>query len=282
MNVSRNVAQLQGEHVLLELECLDRMYLNAYIPKLTSENGVAWFFRGHLGDRFASTKKAGAMTERFVSAIAAFQRKHGLELVRFQKGQRKDDVFKRHLKKFKANEGEVFIKVAQEKARVPRTIRKNFGKGGTIPGIDYTTAMVNFYYFYCVDKDSGPFFIKFCSYFPYTAKLCLNGHEYLKCQLGRQGIAFQGLDNGLLCCADIAAAQRICDGLSAEKIDAFFRKWLRKLPHPFKPQDRAAGYRYELSVLQARIFPHSGMGSRPERALFLRRSDPREHRLGPT
>src|SRR5437667_7046392 len=43
--------------------------------------------------------------------------------------------------------------------------------------------MVNHYYFYCVDEDFGPFFLKFGSYFPYNAKLCINGHEYLKRQL---------------------------------------------------------------------------------------------------
>jgi hypothetical protein len=58
-------------------------------------------------------------------------------------------------------------------------VRKAFGDGGTIPWIDYSSANVNFYYFYCLDEDFGPFFIKFCSYFPYTAKLCINGHEYL-------------------------------------------------------------------------------------------------------
>ena len=251
MNLSRNVAELQREHVVLELECLDRMYLNAYVPRLTSENGVAWFFRGHLGRRFASTKDASPMTDRFVAAIGQFQMDHGLDLVRFQKGQRKDDVFQSRLQKFGGAEGVVFIGVAQEKARVPRTIRKHFKGGATIPWIDYSAAMVNFYYFYCVDEDFGPFFIKFCSYFPYTAKLCLNGHEYLKCQLRKKGIAFEALDNGLLSCADPAAAQRICDGLSAEKIQAFFGKWLRKLPHPFQPKDRAAGYRYDLSILQA-------------------------------
>ena len=251
MNVSRSVAELQREHVVFELECIDRMYLNAYIPRLTSENGIAWFFRGHRGHRFASTKEASPMTDCFVAAIGQFQMDHGLELVRFQKGQRKDDVFKSRLKKFRRAEGVVFIGVAQEKARVPRTIRKQFKNGATIPWIDYTTAMVNFYYFYCVDEDFGPFFIKFCSYFPYTAKLCLNGHEYLKCQLRKKGVAFEALDNGLLSCADLPTAQRICDGLSAEKIEAFFRKWLRKLPHPFKAKDRAAGYRYDLSILQA-------------------------------
>ena len=251
MSLSPNVAELQREHIRFELECIDRMYLNAYVPRLTTENGIAWYFRGHLGHRFASTKEASPMTERFVAAIARFQRDQGLELVRFEKGQRKDDVFKTRLKEFKRTEGVVFIGVAQEKARVPRTIRKQFRDGATIPWIDYTSAMVNFYYFYCVDEDFGPFFLKFCSYFPYTAKLCLNGHEYLKCQLGKKDVAFEALDNGLLSCANVKQAQRICDELSPEKIDRFFRKWLARLPHPFTRKDRAAGYRYDLSILQA-------------------------------
>src|SRR5262249_34120443 len=39
-------------------------------------------------------------------------------------------------------------------------------------------------------------------------------------------------------------------GLSAAKIDALLRKWLARLPHPFTAADRAAGYRYEISILQ--------------------------------
>ncbi len=45
--------------------------------------------------------------------------------------------------------------------------------------------------------------------------------------------------------------QKICDGRSAEKIDGFLRKWLRLLPHPFTGADRKAGYRYDISILQA-------------------------------
>lgn len=52
-------------------------------------------------------------------------------------------------------------------------------------------------------------------------------------------------------CEDPAEAQRISDALSAEKIDALFRKWLRRLPHPFRKEHRAAGCRYDLSILQA-------------------------------
>ena len=62
--------------------------------------------------------------------------------------------------------------------------------------------MVNHYYFYCVDEDFGPFFLKLCSYFPYNAKLCINGHEYLKRQLAKRGVAFEALDNGIKSCAN--------------------------------------------------------------------------------
>jgi hypothetical protein len=107
------------------------------------------------------------------------------------------------------------------------------------------------YYFYCVDEDFGPFFLKFCSYFPYNAKLCINGHEYLKRQLAKRKVTFEALDHGIKSCADPELMQRLSDGLSAERIDRLLRKWLKRLPHPFPPRDRAAGYRYQLSILQA-------------------------------
>ncbi len=68
--------------------------------------------------------------------------------------------------------------------------------------------MVNPYYFYGLDVDFGPFFFKFSSYFPYTVKIFLNGHEYLKRQLGQAGIASEAL----------------ADHLAVEKIEALIRK----------------------------------------------------------
>ncbi len=111
--------------------------------------------------------------------------------------------------------------------------------------------MVNQFYFYCVDADFGPFFLKFASYFPYNARLCLNGNEYAKRRAAKAGVEFTPLDNGFAGCADPARLQTICDRLSPAKIDALLRKWLRLLSHPFSRADRAAGYRYDVSVLQA-------------------------------
>jgi len=219
---------------------------------LTSAAGVASYFRNYKGHRFASTKEAVETSEAFRRNVFDFAKRQDIPVHRFAKGERKDDVMHGFLKDFREEQGVVFIGIAQEKATVPRTIRKRFGDGkGTIPWIDYTTAMVNFYYFYCVDEDLGPFFLKFCSYFPYGGKLCINGHEYLKRQLAKRGIAFEALDNGLLSCAQPATAQSIADGFNEQKIERFFRKWLKLLPHPFPAADRKAGFLYQLSVLQA-------------------------------
>jgi hypothetical protein len=114
-----------------------------------------------------------------------------------------------------------------------------------------TTALVNHYYFYCVDRDFGPFFLKLCSYFPYNGKVCLNGHEYLKRQLALKDLGFEALDNGLLRCDDPAQAQHLADGLSESRVEALVRKWLSLLPHPFTAEDRRARYLYDISILQA-------------------------------
>ena len=250
--IAQSVADILANHVKLSVEGIDRMYLNVYVPRLQTEQGIVWFFREHRGQPLPSAALMSPLSRRFVTALEAFAAEHELPLLQFHKGQRKDDVMAEHLRKFGKEEGVVFIGKAQEKSPVFRTEkRRNPRTGQPYPWIVRSTAMVNHYYIYAVDRDFGPFFLKFCSYFPFNAKLCLNGHEYAKRQLARKGLAFEALDNGVLSCADPERLQQICDGLSAEKIDGLLRKWLRLLPHPFTGADRQAGYRYNISILQA-------------------------------
>ena len=252
MSVSRSVAEVLADHVTLEVEGIDRMYLNVYVPGLQREQGVACFFRFHRGHQFASSALMDPISKAFVAALEAFARQEKIPVMTFRKGQRKDDVAAEQRKKFQKTEGVVFIGKAQEKTPVFRTERRRNEKtGGTYPWLVRSTAMVNQFYIYCVDRDFGPFFLKFSTYFPYNAKLCINGHEYAKRQLAQKGIGFEALDNGVRSCDDPKRLQAICDGLSAEKIDALLRKWLRLLPHPYEVRDRKAGYRYQISILQA-------------------------------
>ena len=250
--IAPSVADILNHHVTLAVEGIDRMYLNVFIPGLQYEQGIVRFFRAHRGQPVPSAALMNPMTRSFVAKLEGFVAQRAIPLVAFRKGERKDAVMAEHLRRFAQHEGVVFVGKAQEKTPVFRTEkRRSPTTGRPYPWIVRSTAMVNHYYVYAVDRDFGPFFLKFCSYFPFNAKLCLNGHEYAKRQLARDGIAFEALDNGVLTCADPKRLQRICDGLSAEKIDGLLRKWLRLLPHPFTGADRKAGYRYDISILQA-------------------------------
>lgn len=252
MTVARSVADVLDQHVLFEVESIDRMYLNVWVPRLAYGGGVAGFFVGHRGHHYASTALMDPMTKRFVADIHHFIAAHDLELVHFGKGERKDEITQRFLAGFTAEEGVLYVGRAQEKAGVWRTQRRhNPATGGSYAWLMRSSAFINHFYFYCVDADFGPFLIKFGTYFPYTAKLCINGNEWAKRQAAKAGIGFQPLDNGFASCEDVPALQAICDSLGPHDIEALLGKWLRILPNPFSVDDEAAGYRYDLSILQA-------------------------------
>jgi hypothetical protein len=258
MTLPRSAADVLADHVLFEIEAIDRMYLNLYQPRLQHGAGIASFFVGHRGNRFASSALMAPVTAAFTGSIGHFIAARGLELVRFGKGQRKDDVTREYLRRADLDArglvpGQVlYAGVAQEKQRVFRTIRRrNPVTGATYPWLVPASGVINQYYFYCVDEDFGPVCVKFSSYFPYTGRLIINGNEYAKRQAAKAGIGFVPLDNAFAAVDDVAAVQAICDGLDAGKIEALAAKWLAILPHPFTAEDTTAGYGYELPVLQA-------------------------------
>jgi len=252
---SPSVAEILDSHVSLEIEGIDRMYLNVYVPTLQYPSGVAAFLRKHRGHQYASSVLLEPISSEFVAKMEKFAEERQIPVMTFRKGQRKDDIAKAELAEFTKlgrTEGVLFVGKAQEKTPVIRTEKRWSDRTGRpYPWLVRSRAMVNHWYWYAVDRDFGPFFLKVCTYFPYTIKVCLNGHEYLKRQLAQERMKFEALDNGLHSCSNPKRAQEICDRLSAAKIDMFVRKWLRILPYPFTPADARAGYRYAISVVQA-------------------------------
>jgi hypothetical protein len=254
MTLPRTVAEVLSDHVLFEVECIDRMYLNVYVPGLQYAAGLVAYVHRQLGLPVASTAPLAKITDRFAAEMRSFAARERIPWVDFARDQRKDDVMHEHLAVFEAagkTEGVLFIGRAQEKTPLFRTEKRRRADGMSYPWIVKATGLVNHFYVYAVDADFGPFFLKFCSYFPYNAKLCLNGNHWAQRQAAAAGIAFEALDNGFAAVADPAALQAICDQLGPAHIDALLRKWLARLPHPFTAADRAAGYRYDISVLQA-------------------------------
>src|SRR3954465_6314846 len=251
MTLPRTVADVLTDHVVFEVECIDRMYCNVYVPQLQHAGGLLGYIHRQLGLPIASTAPLGKITDAFSAALRRFARDHPVPWGGFGAGPRKDDVMHEHLARFAAEEGVLFIGRAQEKTHLFRPERRRNAQGQAYPWIVKTTGVVNQFYVYAVDADFGPFFLKFGSYFPYNAKLCLNGHEWAKRQAAQAGIGHTALDNAFAAIEDVPAVQAICDRLGPAQIDALLRKWLAIVPHPFPAADRAAGYRYDISILQA-------------------------------
>src|SRR5437660_4553746 len=124
MSVSRSVAEMLADHVTLEVEGIDRMYLNVYIPGLQREQGVATFFRFHRGHQFASSALMDPISKTFVSALEEYARREKIPMIQFRKGQRKDEIAAEQRKDFHKPEGVGFIGKAQEKTPVFRTERR--------------------------------------------------------------------------------------------------------------------------------------------------------------
>jgi hypothetical protein len=112
---------------------------------------------------------------------------------------------------------------------------------------------VTSYYFYLWDDEFGPAFIKVCAYFPYPAKIWVNGHEWAKRQASREGIGYRELSDGFAATDDPAGLQRICDRLGPATIEAFAQRWFALLPLPLTDADRVAGYWWQLSMRQVEV-----------------------------
>ena len=100
MSLPRSVAEVLKSHVTLEVEGIDRMYLNVYQPRLQTDRGVASFFRFHRGELFASSALMNPMSKSFIAAVDRFVRREQVPLITFTKGQRKDDVTQEYRSRF--------------------------------------------------------------------------------------------------------------------------------------------------------------------------------------
>ena len=261
-----NINEVLEGHVGLDLECVDRLYLNAYVPTLQVSGQVVNFLTQHLGFPIPSPALLQTIGNRFRRDVKAFAAEHNVPILQLKKPDRTrwDDRKLDHVRPLlegaeaEGRSGVVAIVQAQEFQRVfsaknrssiPGVVRFEFVKEERRVGI---------YYFYIYDTDFGPGFIKVCTYFPYPAKVWCNGHEWAKRQAARAGLRFTELANGFASCDEPLALQALCDRFTPEVIQAYFDRWTAVIPTPFTDADRDAGYRWELSIA-GRGLSHPGL-----------------------
>ena len=242
-------------HVVLDIECLDRIYLNAYVPILQSSGQVVAFMTQHLGMPIPSPALMEKISTRFRRAVESFASANGIPWVRFGKDDRKIDVMTPYLDQQAATgrSGVAAVGVAQEFQRVWAAYQRDTQTAAPQYTFAKADRRVTCYYFYLWDEDFGAAFIKVCAYFPYPAKIWVNGHEWAKRQARKAGIGFTALSNGFAACDDPDGLQAICDRLQPGTIEVFAQRWLHRLPMPFGRKDQLAGYWWETSMRQVEV-----------------------------
>jgi hypothetical protein len=275
-----NINDVLDGHVALDLDCLDRLYLNAYVPNLQVGGQVVTFLTQHLGNEVPSRVLFKRIGDRFRQAVAAFAQHQGIPLLHLKRpdrtrwDDRKLDPVRPHLEQAQREGrcGVVAIVVAQEVQKVfmgSQRGKDTHGKAVNF-GFDKADRAVTVHYVDVLDADLGPGFIKLCSYFPYPAKVWLNGHEWAKRQAAKAGLAVTELANGFAACDHPASLQRICDRLGPATIQGFFDRWITQIPTPSPPPTGRPATGGSCPCARSRSAGRSWLTTRAEPAASLR------------
>jgi len=248
-----SAAEMVAGHVTLDISCIDRLYLNGYVPRLQTPGGIIYFFHEHRKNPIVSPALFEPIGAKFRKDVRDWAEANGIPLVAFKSGERKADVMAPYLDAAAASGRSQVAAVgcAQEFQGV-WTARKRDTDPGKPPQFSFTREQrrVSVFCVYIWDEATGGGFIKICTYFPYPVKAWVNGHEWARRQALAAGLEFSELSNGFASCQDPAALQDICDRFGPGHVQAWFERWMARLPLPLTMADRDGGFWWELSMRQ--------------------------------
>ena len=242
-------------HVALDIECLDRIYLNAYVPVLQTSSQVVAFLSGHLGFPFPSPALFRQMGDRFRRSVLSFADANDIPWIRFEKDRAKLEVMQPHLARQAATgrSGVAAIGVAQEFQRVWTASEGKTSTGTPRWSFYKADRRVTCYYFYLWDAGFGPAFIKVCAWFPYPAKIWVNGHEWVKRQAEKAGIGFTALPAGSPPARTRPRCRRSATGSDRARSTCSPSGGCTGCRCRSATRDHDAGYWWELSMRQVEI-----------------------------
>jgi hypothetical protein len=148
---------------------------------------VVRFLTEHLGNPIPSPVLFQRIGERFRRDVARFAERNHIPLLHLKRPDRSrwDDRKLDHVRPYlerATTPGVVAIVCAQEFQKVFVGVNRSTKPGVACFDFPKVDRRVSVYYFYVLDPEFGPGFIKLCSYFPYPGKIWLNGHEWAKRQ----------------------------------------------------------------------------------------------------
>jgi hypothetical protein len=234
------------DSILFGYSCFDRMILNGCIlPFMHTERAgtICWFLQTHRHIEQLSRAAFAKISRDYHEWVREHAQQTGVEIVEPEKGIRREDLVEPYFRQLGQRTGVAMI----VKAREPERLAWYHAKTHKI-AVD--RRHVDLYYFYLNDPQCGRMYVKICPYFPFNISVWLNGHNWLKCQLHKEGIAFQTRDNLFVACARPERLQELSDAFAPADIIQTVDTWVPRLLPFFSDAERQQGYRHQLYMAQ--------------------------------
>lgn len=228
--------------------CFDRMLLNAVIQVFQSPASIVWFLRERRGVRNLSRHYFRSVSVEYHEWVEELSARWNVPIVTPPKGVRREEWVEPFFGRRRGQPGVAVILKCRENARVA-TATPTRGAAH----IELAGRFVWQYYFYLLDRDFGRMFLRICPYFPFNARVCINGHEWLACRMRREGIRFRQCGNAFLSCSDPARLEELSETFSPGHLWTCVLRWLAVLVPFFTDRERRSetfGHRLFLSQVE--------------------------------
>ena len=238
---------LEGQY-----DCIDRVVLNAYYPKLLSGGGLRDWWRQLKGNdsdlnTVALMRMAGVVSQR----VQAYCKKNNMPFVHYQTGERKHEDAAKLLPLDASFEG-IFAIFCSRATSLLWEVRE-FGNGKIDIRRKKKASLVNHYYFHIKDKQWGHVCIRMCAHPPFSCNIILNGHEWVGNHRQTAGLAVTKENNCFTSYRDGEKLSQIADTLKHQgQLEKVCQRWIYSclwFALDYEGQKRT-GFSYRFSVYQ--------------------------------
>lgn len=235
--------KLFGSLLAFVYHCFDRIVIQGYLPLLTREEHIVYFFRDVLGLYPITKDVLSRRTTEYKHWVEAFARNHKIPMEWAQKGVRKEDYVRPHLERMRRGHrhGVYFILQSMEQGFSFQSLNPKYAnEDPSYRPIRKRPARFTHLYFYIRDEVLGPMVMCVGTFLPFQTTYYINGHHFIEGELQRQGIRFRKDDNAFLWTDDPRALQMAADKLDATTIRKRLDYWTLVLGPKFSKKERAA------------------------------------------
>jgi len=226
--------------------CFDRILFNAIIQPLQQPAIVVGYLDKIRHAPPLAPKYFRQISEEYHGWVESMARSQHVKVVEPPKGVRREDWVQPFYQRLRSPWGIAVILKSRENARVAVSYPTKTGGHR----IELYSRFVWQYYFYLQDADFGRMFLRICPYFPFNARVCINGHDWLAQQMRNLGVSFRKEANAFLSCSDPQRLQQLSDRFSWKAVTTCAERWFARLIPFFTGHDRDHGCRHSLFASQ--------------------------------